>query len=244
MKTLRYTAAVFAALVALPAHAATLSLSPSTLSVSAGQTVSVQIMVAAEGVQTVTIKNDILFPADLLQVSSFTLAPNWVGLSQPGYDLVAPGELIKTAGYPGGFSDTRLFGTITFRALKAGQAAVTFAGDNSLVLNIQNSKSPLTTPGLTNVTISPAVAVAQNNPQPQGVAALTGGGTTGVTIEGVPTEESPVTPSSEDQTAAAANALSGDAPRWPWVALAAVVVLGLGYWIYRRATRDVSTLTK
>lgn len=105
-----------------------------------GQIFSVQVMVNPQSAKVYTVKAEIAYPADILEVESFSFANGWIPLSQPGYDSVdnAGGTLIKTGGYPGGLSSVQALGIITFKAKKAGSASIAFRS-GSLALDAANS---------------------------------------------------------------------------------------------------------
>ena len=93
---------------------------PATLSTSAGQVFNVAIAIDPQGATNYAEKMEITYPADTLEVENFVPASNWLPLTQPGYDQLdnTNGILTKTAGYPGGFSTSTLFGIVTFEAKK------------------------------------------------------------------------------------------------------------------------------
>ncbi len=104
-----------------------------------GQTFTANISVSpSEKVYTVGIQLD--YPANLLRAESFSFASNWMPLSQDGYDSIdnTNGLLIKTAGYPGGISSSRVVGTVTFKAKNSGQGAIQLTSD-TFALNAQNT---------------------------------------------------------------------------------------------------------
>ena len=117
-------AGVFLGISALAATSITLS--PTTVSVSAGQTFTTSVSVNPQGVKNSTVGLKLNYPADLLEVQSFPFDGQWMALSQPGYYLTdnTNGVLIRTAGYPKGFSSDTHFGTITFLAKKTGVGVV------------------------------------------------------------------------------------------------------------------------
>lgn len=133
-------------LLLLPVSAAASSLifQDQAIEAKVGQTISVPVSIDPAFEKNYTVRLILTFSPDVLEVTSFTFAKNWIALSRPGYDLIdnQGGELIKTAGYPGGFSETVLFGRVTFRAKKAGGDVVA-VGVNSFILNAK-SKSSLT----------------------------------------------------------------------------------------------------
>ena len=127
--------------IAAPALAATsVSFTPVNVSVRQGQTVTLTIGIDPQGVKNYTAKTELHYPADLLEVKSFTFAPSWMPLTQPGYDLTdnKDGVFIKAAGYPGGISSAVTFGTVSFLAKKSGNGTITLNSGNSLALDANN----------------------------------------------------------------------------------------------------------
>ena len=120
--------------------AAGLSLTPSVGEYTEGQTYSLSVFADPESTTVYTVKADLKYPSDLLEVKSFTFNSSWMPISQPGYDSIdnLNGTLIKSGGYPGGLSSKVLLGTITFYAKKSGLAVVEIT-DDSMILD-ENSQ--------------------------------------------------------------------------------------------------------
>ena len=166
------------------ALAAGLSFTPSSGTYNKGQTYSVSIYVNPASDSIYTVKAEVKYPADLLEVKSFSLASGWTALSQPGYDEINnnSGILIKTGGYAGGLENNALFGTITFYAKDSGSASVSI-GNGSQVLD-DNSKNVLTSRPSVLFTLSDEIEPATPTPavqsQPQTAPAPVGGGDSSV----------------------------------------------------------------
>ena len=114
------------------------SFSPASIDVEPGDDFTVTISVEPE--QAVyTVKLELDFPAELLEVKSFAFEQGWIPLSQNEYNLVdnENGILIKTAGYPGGLASALEFGTISFLAKEAGEGAISIS-NNSFALDLEN----------------------------------------------------------------------------------------------------------
>jgi len=127
-------------ILAMPALAVTtLSLSPSSTTVTQGQSFNVVVKVDPKGIKNYTVKMQLQYPADILEVKYFTFSGRWMAISQSGYDLVdnTNGVLIKTAGYPSGFSGNITFGTVSFLAKKPGTGIIK-VGNGSIVLNVKS----------------------------------------------------------------------------------------------------------
>jgi hypothetical protein len=143
--------------IAAPALAATsVSFTPVSVSVRQGQPFTLTIGVNPQGVKNYTAKTELHYPADLLEVKSFTFAPSWMPLAQTGYDLIdnTNGVFIKTAGYPGGLSSATTFGTVSFLAKKSGNGTITLNSGNSLALDANNQNV------IGSATVQSAVAIA------------------------------------------------------------------------------------
>ena len=111
----------------LPVSAATnFSFSPSNIAVTKGQTFTVNLTVNPNQIDNYTVKIELVYSADLLEVKSFNFSNGWTALSQPGYDLIdnQAGHLVKTAGYLGGFSNSLNFGTVSFISKKSGTSSI------------------------------------------------------------------------------------------------------------------------
>ncbi len=106
------------------------------VAVKEGQTFTMPVVIDPFGQKNYTVRFTLGFPPDILEVTSFTFAPNWIAVPQPGYDLIdnTSGEMRKTAGFPRGFSSQMLFGTVTFRAKNSGKNKIS-VGPRSFVLN-------------------------------------------------------------------------------------------------------------
>ena len=142
--------------LAAPALAATsVSFAPVNVSARQGQTFTLTIGVNPQGVKNYTVKTELRYPADLLEVKSFTFANGWMPLSQPGDDLTdnTNGVFIKTAGYPGGISSPITFGTVSFLAKKSGNGTIAL-NSNSFALDANNQNV------LAGATVQTAVAIS------------------------------------------------------------------------------------
>jgi len=142
------------ALTSVVSAATTVSFSPTAVNVTAGQTFNLSVAVNPQGIKNYTIKLELKYPADLLEVKSFSFASGWMVLTQTGYDLIdnSSGTLIKTGGYPIGLASATQFGTVSFYAKKAGNGQIQ-TGASSLALDGQ-SQNVLSGTSQTLVTIS------------------------------------------------------------------------------------------
>lgn len=148
--------------MAMPVMAATtFSLSPAGIHATRDQNFSVTVLINPQGIKNYTGKVELRYPADLVEVKSFTFGDGWMWLPQPGYDTVdnASGILVKTAGYPGGISSTAVFGTAAFSVKKAGSGIIK-VGDNSLVLDAANQNV------LSKTSVETSVTIAGSTPAP------------------------------------------------------------------------------
>ncbi len=118
------------------AEATDILLEPTDISVEKGEIFVLEIKVNPKNTNFYTTKIEIKYPAEMLEVKSFDYYDKWISLEEPGYDLVDndKGYLIKTAGYPGGVSETTSFGKIFFKMKKEGASFIK-VGSNTFVLN-------------------------------------------------------------------------------------------------------------
>lgn len=129
-------------LFAQSALAATFTLTPGSISTKTGSDFNLSIYLNPNASIDYTAKVELKYPADMLQVNSFTPASGWMLLSQSGYDSIdnTNGVMIKTGGYPSGISTNIPFGTVSMRAKKAGNASIS-VGSNSMILDGNNSNA-------------------------------------------------------------------------------------------------------
>ena len=200
-----------AMVLALPVLAATsMSFTPVNVSVSKGQGFTLTIGINPQGVKNYTAKTELRYPADLLEVKSFTFANGWTALSQSGYDLIdnTNGVFIKTAGYPGGVSSSVTFGTVSFLAKKSGNGIITL-NSNSFALDANNQNVLAGASVQTAVAISAPPAPVQTTP------------TTPIAAAPAPKEEEP-TVQPEQETSIAQEQPTAPQPIAPQSLLAQV----------------------
>ena len=176
--------AVYILSVSLTADAAgtaSLSFSPSGGNYKVGDKFTVSIFANSSGGQVDTVRANVRFSSDLVEVQSFSMSSSFT-LSSGGNSIDNnSGSLSYGGGIPGGTTSSRtLFGTANFRVKKAGQLNLTLSSD-SLVLsdgeNIFDGKSPsavftFAEPVPVNnpvqapnpVTVQPDQAATQQNP--------------------------------------------------------------------------------
>jgi len=226
--------------IAGTASASTITLGPSTVSVTKGQTFTVTVNVEPAGVKLYTIKGVVTYPADILEATAFAFAagtPAWIPLSQSGYDSMTAGNVTKTAGFPGGFTTAKAFGTITFRAKESGVATIAVS-PQSLAYDAQSKNTLTGEQGLSAVTIT-APAPAPKTPTTPKAApasapkaeepAVLGQGTS--TAQEEPTSSQPI--ASQSLVATIGNALTLGTNSVAVGILVSVIILALiGYAVY------------
>jgi len=206
-----------------PALAATtISFSPANVSVKAGQNFNLAVAVnPSEKIYTAKIELD--YPADLLEVKSFTLGSNWMALTQTGYDSNESGTLIKTGGYPGGLVSSANFGTVTFSAKKSGSGTISL-GDSSLVLN---SQSQNVISGAPQATVSISAAI-QPTPTPSPVVGTPRPTSTPTASPSASPTPSPEASPTESPLAAATPSFSSNAAASLFAGIGNILSLGTG----------------
>jgi hypothetical protein len=215
------------------------TITSSKIQVKAGETFTVNVSVSPATAENVyTAKIALSYPANIVSATGFTLAPTWLALSQPGYDLIdnTAGSLIKTAGYPSGLSSQTLFGTVTFTALKNGTATITLTNDTQ-IYNSTNANIFSSTANTVQVTVATPVPTNVSNTSATGQTT----NTTNTTSVDENTNPASNTTSSASTTAdagvtntnVAAAAASGQTPSSsrPFIyILIALIVIGGGTW--------------
>lgn len=165
MKTNIFSLVILIALASLiagvPALAANIFISPENINVKAGQSFDVTISIDPKNVSVYTVKADLSFPANLLELKSFTFSGTWIPLSQTGYDSVnnSAGIMIKTAGYPGGVAKSVILGTAQFRAKASGSGAITVT-TNSFVYDAASQNVLSGMPIRSSVTVTQVAGTA------------------------------------------------------------------------------------
>lgn len=232
-------ASVGSLLFVAPALAATVvTLSPATINVAPGKTFDVAISVNPQGTANYVEKVELTYPADLLEVKSFTQGNAWMGLTQPGYDLMdnTNGVLLKSAGYPSGITAQTPFGTVTFSAKKAGTGTINIGG-NSVAFEVSTQSTSsgtgivvtIATPAkTTTTTATPTTATASSKTSAPVVAKASNEVTQPATIAVVST-----TTDTSGQAAAVVTS-GGLNLNWLWITIIVIILIGLAYYLVRR----------
>jgi len=207
--------------LAMPALAATtISLSPPNIVVTEGQNFNVAVQIDPESVKNYTAKIQIQYPAELLTAESFTFGGNWMALSQPGYDLIdnENGVLIKTAGYPSGFSKAVTFGTVSFSTKKVGNGIIKIGGE-SVVLDGTNHNV------FGNAVVQSSIIITASLPPAEQL---------------IPPEEETAPPALFDILTQPEAKQSQRNLLMPILAGVGIIILGIaGYIIYRKRKREI-----
>ena len=235
---LTITLAVLGAMfLATPALAVTnVSLSPVNISISQGKTFNVAVVINPQGVNNYTAKIQLNYPANLLEVKSFSFGNSWMPLTQSGYDLIdnTNGVLIKTGGYPGGLSSSATFGTVSFYAKKAGSGTIKL-GNGALALDA-NSQNVLSGMPEVAFTVTAPAPVAPKQPVVPTPAVTPVAPVAPVAPAPQPTTEQPVAPVEAAQTslvAAVGNILTlGTGSVWVGTLVTIVILAIVVYVIY------------
>lgn len=126
-----------------PVFASSFSVAPLGIAVKEGDVINVVVMADGEGTQNYTFKSTINFSPELLSVTDWQWSDNWIPITFDEYNSIdnLEGVIVRTAGYPGGITNEKEFGTITFVAKKSGYANFSIDGSNSFVLNIDGENT-------------------------------------------------------------------------------------------------------
>lgn len=124
---------IFFAQQTLAAQNASLYFSSLSGNYSVGQKINLAIFVNPNGATYDTAVANINFPADKLQVQSFSLSPNFSTPSPDNSFDNSAGTISYGAGITGGTSELLNFGTITFNVISSGNASVSFAPGSAII---------------------------------------------------------------------------------------------------------------
>jgi len=124
----------------VPVFASNFSISDKYISVKKGDVVKIVVTASSQDVDSYTFKSVINFPSDLLVATDWQWSNNWMPVEQDEYNLIdnTSGKVIKTAGYPSGFSGEDEFGVITFVAKKNGNGMISFDNNDSFILDAES----------------------------------------------------------------------------------------------------------
>lgn len=236
MRTFILSIASLVVLTASAASASTITLSPTTLAVEKGQSFNIVLTADAGSLKLYTIKAAVSYPADILEATGFTFGSGWLQLSQSGYDNMTPGSIIKTAGFTGGFTAQKTFGTIAFRAKESGTATISVVSASSVAYDAQSKNTLTGSQGSASITVAapapkpaPAAATPSQGTSAPATGSVAGAAATKKTQK--PAEEvvtvvaTSVEATSTEGQAAAAGFLAGN---WLYAILAIVVAILLG----------------
>lgn len=162
--------AAFIPLAASAAGSASLTISPPSASYKVGQTFSATISANPNNGNLDTVRLNIKFSANQLEVQNFSLNPTFgFTAGGNGFDNTN-GTLTWGAGIAGGTDKGTIFGTINFKVKGTGQAQVTISPD-SLVLfdgqNVFDGKSASALYSLAAAVIAPVPPVQTPQPAPK-----------------------------------------------------------------------------
>ncbi|MDO8561275.1 MAG: hypothetical protein Q7S05_00410 [bacterium] len=253
MKYIKYIAFFSLAAFLAPAVALAASLAPlpDALSLQTGRDYSIPIYVTpTAGEKIYTVKVTLSYPSELVSVTGFSFAPSWLPLTQPGYDSIGNGTVIKTAGYPGGISSQILVGTLSISANASGSGSISVtSGAQTLDSNNANTLSGR---GSTQITISAPAPATPSNPirtptspaatKPKTIPKTTVQSATVATmtttspVEAAPTDVA-ATSTSSPQVAAAERSTGDSIPTGLALVIAVVsFILGVGVGMFIRRT--------
>jgi hypothetical protein len=196
-------------LIAPVAFAANIVFTPSTVNVTTGDSFTVQVSVNPQ-VKVGAVEVELKYPADLLEVTGFSLDSHWMAAGDNSIDNTK-GVAVKSGGYPGGITSQTVFGTVSFKAKKAGSATVSL-GSNSMALNA-SSANVLTYEAKVQATIKDITKpVTQTPPQTQQQTTpstttqkKTTPSTSGQTVSQTPVSETPANESQTPEASIATN---------------------------------------
>ncbi len=221
------------------AVAATIGLSPTSFAVDKSATFSVEVSANPSPETAYTVRANLSFDPNLLELVSWSFAPKWLVLSQTGYDVEdnAKGILVKTAGYPGGLTSSTVLGTAVFRAKSVGTATVSVDAA-SLVLDKASKNLLVGAQGSALITISAPIPAPVQQTQTQNTRTSAPVVSASVGNE-PPVDSEAVLSGLEEGSAQSAAAVAladteGGNTSALLAGLAFVAIIGGGFWAWRR----------
>lgn len=123
------------AATALPAMAnqPSLMLTPASGNYTVGKTITMNIMVNSPGIAYDSVRADVTYPADMLQVKSVVLSPSFSVAAPGNYFDNAAGTLSYGGGIPSGSTQSAVFATMVFTVKKGGSALVALSGESVIL---------------------------------------------------------------------------------------------------------------
>jgi len=223
-------------LFALPFAASAASFELDAPEIAVGESATVTLSVSSDIVSAYTAQAIIAFDQKVLEVSNVVFSQGWMQLSQPGYDSISNGRIIKTAGLPGGVTSKISFLTFTVTRLTSATGVISIEGTSKIYnkdsVNIANAFDTHVFPGETQgpaVSLPPAFAIAE-------VASEAEESTPVVEEEQAPIEE--VT--EKITLPAAAITFGGDVPYIPMLVVLLILLAGTAvYFIIRSGRKNV-----
>ncbi len=252
MKKALYT--LFAVILVIPmtASAATFSFTPNTGAFTPNEVINIAVYInPGVGEEITTAKLSASFPADMLEVTSFSQESGWMALAQPGYDLTdnTAGILVKTGGFPAKITSTKLFGTITFRAKIAGTATITVMEDSLLLDPVNTDKK--TSSNAVSFTIATATQTPVVTPETSDTQVVTVDtpepttpSETGLQEDEESTTDETATTTLETQLAAVGASEIGEEVGFnmSWYYLLTIVLLAVGFMAWNKWGRKEDTV--
>lgn len=228
--------------LSIPAMAATVTLGPSAISVTKGQSFSVSISIDPAGAGNYADKVELDYPSDLVQATSFSLGNNWMALTQSGYDTIdnAGGSIVKTAGYPSGITGNTNFGTVTFKAIKSGSGSIKI-GSNAVAFGAKDQSA--LTGNESSLKITAPIVKASDALQPSaGVETASPSESADLSTSSIAAETSVVAAPQNSpvyqQSAAASDSVPSKGNSSLWI-IAIVILVGIiGYGLYALSKKN------
>jgi hypothetical protein len=124
---------LFAASHALADNSAQFTIDKTSGSYNVGQTITLKLGINPNGANFDTAVVNLNFPADLLQIQSFSLNPSFSITAPENAYTNTTGTLSYAAGIPGSLSQSTDFGILTFKVVKAGDATISLAPDSTIL---------------------------------------------------------------------------------------------------------------
>jgi hypothetical protein len=146
--------------------AASLSVSPPQGVYKVGDTFNVSIFTNPEGGSFDTVRAKINFSQDVLEVQKFSLSSSFTHQSGGNTLGTESGQFSWGAGVAGGTSESTVFGTISFKAKKPGEATISVNSDSLVLSDGENTFDGKQVLAVYDVVTAPSPAPVQKQPKP------------------------------------------------------------------------------
>jgi len=224
-------------LFTLPFAASAASFDLAAPDLAVGESAQITLSITSSEESVYTAEAIVSFDETVLDVNNVSVANGWMQLSQPGYDSISNGRIVKTAGRPGGVTSQTPFLTFTVTRLTSATGVITIEGTSKLYnkdsVNIASSFDTQVFPAIQNT-----IEVLPSLPPAFVVSEVTSNETSEIIVEEVSTPIEEVVDT--NPLPAAVITFQGDVPYIPMLVALLILLAGTAvYFIIRSGRKNV-----